>query len=300
VRHNPGVNAAVESGEFRSVAQGDVELRFNAPIAWEVHRAFPEGQYTCVLRESALAFRLRERVNHGRGSTPAGAVKSLQRKLLRLVLSGSCPSLLASLVEHIGPREHDSRVPVTEMLKLALLAQWLVIEERNARVFREVTIRQEPTVAACSIAPTYRLDLVLLEPPQGEAPMRVTAVEVKSSRADFSGDHKWHNYIGRADRLYFATLPGIIKEHELPTGVGLLELQRPNDGDLLRRTVHATDVEVNLASRADLLYGLATCDRLPGRGLDLLERARIAVAEYWEKPRKRNKAASGEVSVSSV
>ena len=294
------MGSVVESGELRSVCHGDVELRFCLPIAWEILHGPREGDYTCVLREAALASRLRERLNFGRGGTPAGALKSLQRKLLKLALSGSCPSLLASLVDHVGPRDHDSRVPVTEMLKQALMAQWLVIEERRGRIFREVTIRKEATEQACGIAPSYRLDLVLLEPPQGEAPMRVTAVEVKSSRADFTGDRKWQSYIGRADRLYFATLPGMIKEHELPQGVGLLELQKPNDGDLFRKVIPAADFEVSLADRADLLYGLATCDRLHGNGLDLLERARLRVAEHWNKPIKKTNAAAREVVVQSA
>jgi hypothetical protein len=294
------VGSVVESGEFRSVCHGDVELRFCLPIAWDVIAGPREGTYTCVLREAALATRLRERLNFGRGATPAGAVKSLQRKLLKLVLGTSCPGVLASLVDRVGPREHDSRVPVTEMLKLALLAQWLVIEERRGRVYNEVTIRQEPTEEACLVAPSFRLDLVLLEPPQGESPLRLTAVEVKSSRSDFTGDHKWHNYIGRADRLYFATPPGIIKPHELPQGVGLLELQKPGDGDLLRKVAHADDFEVSLSNRADLLYGLATCDRLHDGGLDLLERARLQVAEFWNKRSKKIKKAPDEVLVPSV
>jgi hypothetical protein len=208
--------------------------------------------------------------------------------------------VLASLVDHVGPRDHDSRVPVTEMLKLALMAQWLVVEERRGRIFSEVTIRQEPTEDESLVAPSYRLDLVLLEPPQGEAPLRITAVEIKSGRADFSGDRKWHNYIGRADRLYFATPPGIIKPHELPDGVGLLELHRPNDGDLFRKTVRAHDQDVTLAHRADILYGLAMCDRRREHGLDLLETARTRVADFWCSRSGKNKPAVAEVSVPSA
>jgi hypothetical protein len=79
-----------------------------------------------------------------------------------------------------------------------------------------------------------------------------------------------------------------------------LELQKPNDGDLFRRTSHASDFEVSLPARADLLYGLATCDRLQGRGLDLLERARLAVAEHWNKPGKKKNNPAPEVCVPTV
>lgn len=294
------MGSVVESGEFRSACHADVELRFCLPIAWDVLNGPREGEFTCVLRDPALASRLRERLNFGRGTTIPGAVRSLQRKLLRLVMSGSCPSVLASLVDHVGPREHDSRIPVTEMLKLALMAQWLVVEERRGRVFSEVTIRQEPTEEPCLVAPSFRLDLVLLEPPQGEAPLRITAVEVKSSRADFTADHKWESYIGRADRLYFATPPRIIKPHELPEGVGLLELQKPSEGDLFRKVAPARDFAVSLENRADILYGLAVCDRLHGSGLDLLERARLRIAEYWQKPPRKTKRQPAEVVVPAV
>jgi hypothetical protein len=33
---------------------------------------------------------------------------------------------------------------------------------------------------------------------------RVTLVEVKSGRADFRGDRKWHDYLAYCDRFYFA------------------------------------------------------------------------------------------------
>lgn len=32
----------------------------------------------------------------------------------------------------------------------------------------------------------------------------ITLVEIKSCRADFRGDHKWHEYLAFCDRFYFA------------------------------------------------------------------------------------------------
>jgi hypothetical protein len=288
------MTAPIDSGEFRNIAHADFELRFCAPVEWEVHPGYPEGTYACVLRDSALATRLRDRVNHGRGTTIDGAVKSLSRKLLKLVLSERCPTLLASLVEHVGPREHDSRRPVTEMLRLALMAQWLCIEERRGRIFSEVCIRQDPASAPLTTAPSYRLDLVLLEPPQLESPLRVTAVEIKSGRADFSTDRKWQGYIGRADRLYFATLPGVVKPGELPDGVGLLELRRECEDGFFERVAPATDVEVSTLARLDLLYGLATCDRCRESGFGLQQSALSAVERYWVSRKRARKAVNSE------
>jgi len=280
----------LETGEFRTICHAGVELRFYQPIEWEVHAGWREGLYTCVLRDSALATRLRDRINHGRAPTPAGAVKNLTHKLLRLVQSPDCPSVLASLVEHIGPREHDSRAPVTEMLRQALLAQWLCIEERRGRVFCEVTIRQDPSEPPLSIAPSYRLDLVLLEPPHAESPLRITAVEIKSSRADFSTDRKWHGYIGRADRLYIATLPGVVRKGELPEGVGLLELRLEPDGSgLFERSIAAGDAFVMPDARADLLYGLALCDRRTDSGWNFLQQTLHSVEEYWASRNRRRR-----------
>jgi len=57
----------------------------------------------------------------------------------------------------------------------------------------------------------------------------VRGFEIKTSRNDFLGDKKWENYLPFVHYFFFATLPGIIERKELPSEIGLLEIQ---DGKL--------------------------------------------------------------------
>ncbi len=78
----------------------------------------------------------------------------------------------------------------------------------------------------CSSLPEFtlrsgrRVDLMALAPDG-----RFTAIEVKSSRADFLSDRKWPDYLGYADRFYFAVAPGFPVEI-LPEGEGLILADR--------------------------------------------------------------------------
>ena len=65
-----------------------------------------------------------------------------------------------------------------------------------------------------------RLDILALAPDG-----RFTAVEVKSSRADFLADRKWPDYLPFADRFYFAVAPGFPVEL-LPAEEGLILADR--------------------------------------------------------------------------
>lgn len=78
----------------------------------------------------------------------------------------------------------------------------------------------------CSSLPEFtlrggrRVDLMALAPDG-----RFAAVEVKSSRADFLADRKWPDYLGYADRFYFAVAPGFPLEI-LPADEGLIVADR--------------------------------------------------------------------------
>lgn len=78
----------------------------------------------------------------------------------------------------------------------------------------------------CSSLPEFtlrtgrRVDLMALAPDG-----RFTAIEVKSSRADFLSDRKWPDYLGYADRFYFAVAPDFPLEI-LPEGEGLILADR--------------------------------------------------------------------------
>ena len=57
-------------------------------------------------------------------------------------------------------------------------------------------------------------------------------VEVKSSRADFQADHKWHDYLEWCDRLFFAVPVGFPDE-VLPYDRGLIRTDA-YDAEILR------------------------------------------------------------------
>ena len=65
-----------------------------------------------------------------------------------------------------------------------------------------------------------RVDLMALGPDG-----RFSAVEVKSSRADFLSDRKWPGYLAHADRFYFAVGPAFPLEL-LPADEGLIVADR--------------------------------------------------------------------------
>ncbi len=59
-----------------------------------------------------------------------------------------------------------------------------------------------------------------------------TIVEIKSCRQDFLTDRKWPDYLGYADRFYFAVMPGF-PEELLPEEEGLILADR-FEGALVR------------------------------------------------------------------
>ena len=49
--------------------------------------------------------------------------------------------------------------------------------------------------------------------------------EIKISRADFLKDKKWEDYLKYCTCFYFVVPRGIIKSEELPSGIGLIEIE---------------------------------------------------------------------------
>ena len=62
----------------------------------------------------------------------------------------------------------------------------------------------------------------------------IWCVEVKSSRADFQADHKWHDYLDWCDRLFFAVPPGF-PEELLPLEHGLIRTDE-YDAEIIRQS----------------------------------------------------------------
>ena len=88
-------------------------------------------------------------------------------------------------------------------------------------------------------------------------------VEIKSSRADFQADHKWHEYLDWCDRLYFAVPPGF-PEELLPLEHGLIRTDE-YDAEFIRQT---TDDNLAFARRKAVMLRFArlAADRLLRQG----------------------------------
>lgn len=76
---------------------------------------------------------------------------------------------------------------VCRLKKLPKPRQKLFLDAGEA-VLKEFTLKN-----------SRRADLIALSPKQ-----KLSIIEVKSSRRDFTSDHKWPEYIGFADYFYFA------------------------------------------------------------------------------------------------
>ena len=118
-----------------------------------------------------------------------------------------------------------------------------------------------------------RMD-VLARGPKGE----LGCVEVKSSRADFQVDRKWHEYLDWCDRLYFA-VPPEFPEEILPTDHGLIRTDE-YDAEIFR---HGIEVPLAAARRkaVTLRFAMLAADRLARVGVDL------PVAADLEDPAER-------------
>ena len=198
----------------------------------------------------------------------------------------------------------SSRPAVTRLLTLAACV-WL--ERRGGKVYTEVPLvcgnggRVPPPLrhpdAPPEGTPDYRLDVLHL------GRNITTAIEVKSCRADFTGDAKLASYLGRVGELYVLTLPGVLRPDELPAGCGLLELnpqwnETPRStADLMARLsdpfeVSAEDAAAEAAAQGDLIKvrRFATACELSERAeLELLRGAtsRVPLLEGARAMRQR-------------
>ncbi|MEM7188845.1 MAG: MmcB family DNA repair protein [Pseudomonadota bacterium] len=99
-----------------------------------------------------------------------------------------------------------------------------------------------------------RMDVLALGP-KGE----FWCVEVKSSRADFQSDRKWHEYLDWCDRLYFA-VPPEFPEEILPMDHGLIRTDE-YDAEVFR---HGPDDPLSAPRRKAVMLRFArlAADRL--------------------------------------
>jgi hypothetical protein len=89
----------------------------------------------------------------------------------------------------------------------------------------------------------------------------ITLVEVKSCRADFVADRKWHEYLAYCDRFYFAVSRDFPRDL-LPPGEGLIVANR-FEGEIVReapiRALGPTRRKAML-----IRFGRAAASRLQG------------------------------------
>lgn len=87
----------------------------------------------------------------------------------------------------------------------------------------------------------------------------IVCIEVKSSRADFLSDHKWHDYLDWCDRLYFAVPEGF-PEELLPAEHGLIRTDA-FDAEIMR---DAPEEKLSAARRkaVTLRFARLAADRL--------------------------------------
>ena len=99
-----------------------------------------------------------------------------------------------------------------------------------------------------------RMDVLALAPDGA-----LWCVEIKSSRADFQSDHKWHEYLDWCDRLFFA-VPPEFPEELLPLEHGLIRTDE-YDAEIIRQT---TDDKLAPARRKAVILRFArlASDRL--------------------------------------
>jgi len=156
--------------------------------------------------------------------------------------------------------------------RILTAATMLGVQYRN-KLFEQVSVSKTPAIIPDTWDAKYHIDVCTLERQRrrGNKPFRIDGYEIKSSRADFTADKKWHNYIGRTDRFFFVTPPGIIKKTELASGVGLIEcnLWKYSGGELretLKWIVWSNSFQVDQVARFDTMYALATANDRASKG----------------------------------
>lgn len=85
---------------------------------------------------------------------------------------------------------------------------------------------QDVFIPECKDGATWgRRDLLKLDAwvlCRSYSPLRTIGYEIKISRSDFEQDTKWEKYLGLCHEFYFVCPAGLIRNHDLPSRVGLV------------------------------------------------------------------------------
>jgi len=86
---------------------------------------------------------------------------------------------------------------------------------------------------------------------------QIVIIEVKSSRADFISDKKWHIYRQFCDMMYFAIDGSYINRDELPAGIGLMKLDESERGFYFDKKAKTKKFDLTPEIRCDLMFRMA-------------------------------------------
>lgn len=112
------------------------------------------------------------------------------------------------------------------------------------------------------------------------SPATCVGYEVKVSRSDFVRDEKWHEYLKYCNQFYIAAPKGLVKDGELPEGVGLMEVIGKGGGQRLvtRRKAFYREIEWP----RDLLLYILMNRAIPGKEHEFGQ-PRRETASYWRQ-----------------
>ena len=72
----------------------------------------------------------------------------------------------------------------------------------------------------------------------------VWAYEIKTSRADFLADNKWHKYLDYCNQFYFVAPTGVIQDGEIPDSVGYMKVASMGTRLFTKKKAPYRDIEI--------------------------------------------------------
>lgn len=89
--------------------------------------------------------------------------------------------------------------------------------------------------ASSGVKDLRKLDAWVLK--RSYSPLKSIGYEIKVSRHDFEQDEKWMEYLGLCHEFYFVCSAGLIREEDLPKGIGLLWVSKAGNLHTKRKAV---------------------------------------------------------------
>lgn len=122
-------------------------------------------------------------------------------------------------------------------MNAAEIVRLLARRHREDLFFTEV--KDGPTWGASS---HFRLDALTVR--KSWSPVTLIGYEVKVARGDWMADHKWQAYTRYCHRFSLVCPRGVVREEEVPAGIGLIHVTAGGAGLLTARKAVHREVEV--------------------------------------------------------